>query len=915
MPTTVFLSYARADDEPFVRRLYEDLIAKDFDVWFDRESLPSRQLEFYPEIERAISGRERLLLIVGKAAAKSEYVKGEWRFALKADKHILPILRMGDFSDVPSELGFHCYDFRSDSAYDACLKRVIDDLLAPPPPLGDLIRVPELPQQYVPRTDLLTEAKEKLRELLRKPEKERGRNTSIGIHGMGGLGKSVLASALVHEPVVRRFYKDGICWFSIGQEPDLPLLRQQFAALIGEPVRIDPEAALNDGLRERSRTKAMLVVLDDVWDVDVVEAFNFLGPGCRLLVTTRDVELLHKTGSIVVPAALFTEAEALALLAKAMDVGRHELPAEAVDVVSECGRLPLAIALCGGMARRRNGDLSGILQRLQQADLEGIAERHPLQEQHRNIAHVIQMSMDALTEEERHRFTELTVFPVRRPIQQSSARLFWEHMAEGAPLDAEDILLSFYERSLLTAHDDGPRKHDRAYAMHDLIRDHATRIAGDPKALHARFADAVLDLREREGTEFKGTIREQLPWHLAQAGDYQRLLDVLADRDHDYFHQWAEQGSAIEGRQCLEFLLNELEKQDRNHVLLSGLATQLARLSNRLGDVQASDRWLRYATEHGDQAVGGDLLRSVVLHERGSQALYEGKLMEAADHYRGALDIAHKISPPSCREMAANLCGLAVATYLDSGRVDRTIRLSELALKCAEQVDDAVHAAEACRMLGDVYKDDLQHDRAEEYLQRGLKYAGQAQLSAARMQLLTALGWSRYQKAALGKGTMEEAKSVFDELRSAAEQVADRRVIADAWCGLGQCALQMDDDGGSQLAIDHLRAPSNGELPEHLKARLGLFIAARLYRAGRYNEAATTYRAVGEMAQQHGLWSRRVDALLGMGASEFREGRAHEAETHWLAARDLLGSCPRVRTELTERFLRDCKFNAQLCVA
>jgi hypothetical protein len=25
MPTTVFLSYARADDEPFVRRLYTDL--------------------------------------------------------------------------------------------------------------------------------------------------------------------------------------------------------------------------------------------------------------------------------------------------------------------------------------------------------------------------------------------------------------------------------------------------------------------------------------------------------------------------------------------------------------------------------------------------------------------------------------------------------------------------------------------------------------------------------------------------------------------------------------------------------------------------------------------------------------------------------------------------------------------------
>jgi TIR domain len=40
MSVRIFLSYARGDDEPFVRRLYEGLKAVDFNAWFDRVSMP-----------------------------------------------------------------------------------------------------------------------------------------------------------------------------------------------------------------------------------------------------------------------------------------------------------------------------------------------------------------------------------------------------------------------------------------------------------------------------------------------------------------------------------------------------------------------------------------------------------------------------------------------------------------------------------------------------------------------------------------------------------------------------------------------------------------------------------------------------------------------------------------------------------
>jgi hypothetical protein len=40
MSVRLFLSYARTDDEAFVRRLYDGLTASGFDVWFDRASTP-----------------------------------------------------------------------------------------------------------------------------------------------------------------------------------------------------------------------------------------------------------------------------------------------------------------------------------------------------------------------------------------------------------------------------------------------------------------------------------------------------------------------------------------------------------------------------------------------------------------------------------------------------------------------------------------------------------------------------------------------------------------------------------------------------------------------------------------------------------------------------------------------------------
>jgi hypothetical protein len=106
--TSVFLSYARSDDEAFVRRLYADLTKARFDVWFDRVSMPSRQLTFHHEIRDAIAARERLLLVVSPGVLTSDYVTQEWRFAyFEAGKCASQILR----SKERSQMGRTCVRF------------------------------------------------------------------------------------------------------------------------------------------------------------------------------------------------------------------------------------------------------------------------------------------------------------------------------------------------------------------------------------------------------------------------------------------------------------------------------------------------------------------------------------------------------------------------------------------------------------------------------------------------------------------------------------------------------------------------------------------------------------------------------------------------------------------------------------
>ena len=73
----------------------------------------------------------------------------------------------------------------------------------------------------------------------------------LGVQGMGGIGKTVLAAALAQDSEVRQAFPDGIYWLTIGQKPNvLDLQNQLLRQLTGSKETLTTEQEAKDALRE-----------------------------------------------------------------------------------------------------------------------------------------------------------------------------------------------------------------------------------------------------------------------------------------------------------------------------------------------------------------------------------------------------------------------------------------------------------------------------------------------------------------------------------------------------------------------------------------------------------------------------------------------------------------------------------------
>lgn len=155
---------------------------------------------------------------------------------------------------------------------------------------------PALPSHYIARP----EAFAALKGTLLADEDERRGGGAVGVLGMGGVGKTVLVQAMVEDQEIKGMFPDGVLWVTVGQHPDLMEILSLVARAVDSVETVFNSVA--EGryhLEETLKQRRLLLVLDDVWNTSDGEALRLIGRNGRVLVTTRNKEVLDALAATV----------------------------------------------------------------------------------------------------------------------------------------------------------------------------------------------------------------------------------------------------------------------------------------------------------------------------------------------------------------------------------------------------------------------------------------------------------------------------------------------------------------------------------------------------------------------------------------------------------------------------------------
>lgn len=283
----------------------------------------------------------------------------------------------------------------------------------------------------------------------------------LGLHGMGGVGKTTLAKALYNKLVghfAHRSFITDVRETSAKQNGLVTLQNMLIAHLCPREKPVVDERDGKIAIKRILSGKRVLVVLDDVDDVSQLNGLaarrGWFHEGSLIIVSTRDRELLLlDLVSEIYNVKELDSSDSLKLFS--YHALRREKPTEAFlnlsnQIVLLTGGLPLALEVFGSLLfdKRKMKEWEDALQKLKQ-----IRPCH--------LQDVLKISFDGLDEQEKCIFLDIACLLLNLKMKRDGAI----DIMKGCGFRAESAIAVLKARSLIKITE------DNTLWMHDQIRD------------------------------------------------------------------------------------------------------------------------------------------------------------------------------------------------------------------------------------------------------------------------------------------------------------------------------------------------------------------------------------------------------------------------------------------------------------
>ncbi|MCM0591096.1 MAG: tetratricopeptide repeat protein [Gloeotrichia echinulata DEX184] len=691
----------------------------------------------------------------------------------------------------------------------------------------------------------------------------------IGIEGIGGTGKSMLA-AKIYEEIAgfpKRF------WGDVSNGAGFSDLARQVLTEFGFRVP-EQEVQLVDALVKCLRSGEFLLIIDNLESLlqpnrqwgsqffgDFFNAWVESGGNSKVLVTTRERPELK--GFAWLPLKGLQVEEGVALL---VELG---IRGDLTQFVALVDGHPLLLRLVAYLLKeeypqdpdlKRLADLGlgNLQQLLTDSHVVGVHRRR----ENVGMVLVLDASFNRLNELQKALLLNISVYRGAVDSAAAAAVLLGYSAAE-----IEGELRNLVKRSLLVEKLNGKRR----FEFQPVVLEYVRYKAGNQTEAHERAID------------YYRSIAKQPPWKTKD--DVKKYLEIF----HHFYELQDYDSAFVALRVCDEFLtlrgyyIDQVELYgqliskwqeigDRENWNYRASLISLGNAYNSLGEYQQAIDYHQQSLEIF-RDIGDRNGEGLSLMNLGLAYFFQGQYPQAIDLFQQSLEIAREIGDRNTEGKSLANLGLA---YLSLGQYPQAIDLFQQSLEIAREIGDRNTEGNSLSSLGSAYLSLGEYQQAIDYHQQSLEIAREIGDRNSQGKSLMNLGLAYF-----FQGQYPQAIDLFQQSLEIAREIGDRNSEGKSLANLG---LAYFSQGQYPQAIELLQ--QGLEIASEIGDRNG--VGKSLANLGTVYLKQGQYQQAIEFYQQSLEIFREIGDRNGVGASLIGLGIAYRSLGEYQRAIELL---------------------------